>query len=97
MKSVLKNSQEYCSDCKSRAALNLNDYNDTFGRWVQGLEYKYSVMGHDCWSSAGDDLSRALEAREELSQRCIVLGTKMLPEQKQVENFDSKLARWMSW
>jgi hypothetical protein len=96
MKSVLKNSQEYCLDCKSRATLNLSDYNQSFGWWVQGLEFKYSVDGRDCWSSAGDDLSRAVEAREELHQRCIVLGTIMTTEQKRCERFDKRLASWIS-
>lgn len=83
---------EYCTDCKSRAALNLTDENKDFGKSVLDLEDKYSVKGPDCWSSAGDNFSQALDARKELLQRCRSVGLLLSTKQKQFERFDKFLA-----
>lgn len=94
LRRVINDTEEFCSDCESRASLNLNDYNKRFGLWVQELEDKYSVKGRDCWSQAGNDFSQAIEAKEELRDRFNAVEMMLLPKQKQFERFDSRLASY---
>lgn len=88
LKEVVRHPDYYCSDCKSRAALILSESNRCFGKWVLKLEGKYSAKGRDCRTSAGEDFSQAMEAREELRQRCHAVGNNLLLKQKQFERFD---------
>lgn len=94
LKRFINDSEEFCSDCESRAALNLSGFNAHFRFWVEELEEKYSVKGRDYWSQTGDNFSQAMEAREELHQRCNAVGMMLLPKQKQFERFDSRLASY---
>ena len=91
LKSLVMSSSldNYCSDCKSRAALKLSESNKSFGRWVQSLENKYSHANHTSSSMPStEDFSQAMETREELRRRCHAVGNKLLLKQKQFERFD---------
>lgn len=91
MERVAADQDRYCTTCKSRAALNLTDSNKLFGGWVLQLEDRYSVKGRDCWNSACDDFSQAVEARKELLQRLRAVGLLLSPKQNQFEGIDRGL------